>query len=45
MGFAAVCALDDATVAAPKLVAAISERLALVAPLIDYLCAALELEY
>lgn len=43
--FVAVCALDDATVTGPKLVAAISERLALVAPLIDYLCAALDLDY
>lgn len=43
--FVAVCALDDATVTGPKLIPAITERLALLAPLIDYLCAALELEY
>ncbi|PKM41972.1 MAG: DUF2461 domain-containing protein [Gammaproteobacteria bacterium HGW-Gammaproteobacteria-1] len=43
--FVAVCALDDATVTGTKLIPAITERLALLAPLIDYLCAALELEY
>jgi uncharacterized protein (DUF2461 family) len=43
--FVAVCALDDATVTGATLIPAITERLALLAPLIDYLCAALELEY
>ncbi|MDX2298288.1 MAG: DUF2461 domain-containing protein [Xanthomonadaceae bacterium] len=43
--FVAVCALDDALVTGPKLIPAIAERLTLVAPLIDYLCAALDLEY
>lgn len=43
--FVAVCALDDALVSGPDLLAEISQRLKRVAPLIDYLCAALDLDY
>lgn len=43
--FAAGCALDDATVLGPRLVPAVAGHLRVLAPLVDYLCAALELDF
>jgi uncharacterized protein (TIGR02453 family) len=43
--FVAMAALDDATVTGPRLLKAVTDGLRGCAPLIDYLCAALDLEF
>ena len=43
--FVALRALDDATVTGPRLLSTLSRDLADLGPLVDYLCAALELEF
>ncbi len=43
--YAAGCALDDALVLSPRLVAEVGAHLHRLAPLVDYLCAALDLEF
>ena len=43
--FAAVAPLDDATVLGPRLRATVASRFRGLAPLVDYLCAALDLEF
>ncbi len=43
--FVAMAALDDATVTGPRLLKAVSDGLRGCAPLIDYLCASLDLEF
>lgn len=43
--FAAVAALDDATILGPRLRASVASRFRSLAPLVDYLCAALDLEF
>ena len=43
--FAAVAPLDDAIVLGPRLRATVASRFRGLAPLVDYLCAALDLEF
>ena len=43
--FAAVAPLDDAVVLGPRLRATVASRFRQLAPLVDYLCAALDLEF
>ena len=43
--FVAVRSIDDATVAGPRLRATLEKDLQALAPLVDYLCAALDLEF
>ena len=43
--FVAVRAIDDATMSGPRLRAILEKDLQALAPLVDYLCAALDLEF
>lgn len=43
--FAAGCALSDAEVLGPRLVSTLTHHMRALAPLVDYLCAALDLEF